>query len=403
MTVSTFFSRLLLAAAPLLVTGLAQAGPMQDIGTGSGPQCSGYDINNSGTVVGGCAEPDGSVAGFVALAPGNSVQLARLTSSRNCSARAITNVGRVVGSCLDNDSLPTAVAWNTASPTTIQSLQALLGGVRTRATGMNHGGVIAGISISSSNIALPVMWRNNETNARALPAGLLGLGATNCVPSDVDTFTSNPNMPNIVGNCPGTNGRPQPILWSPGILGAYAATTLALPSGAIYCTTTHAVNARILGTCDFGAQGARSVLWNDPAVAPLVLTTSPARNSSIDLNAGGAVVGKYQNSNGDTVHFYWDTVTNTRTDIPPLSGGSHVHVLDIGDNGVLIGSGDLGDGTHHAIKWTLSGGTVDLGTLPGGKNSSGKALSQDGCYLTGSSEVATGQDTHAFVQNLCTP
>src|SRR5256885_9074215 len=59
------------------------------------------------------------------------------------------------------------------------------------------------------------MWRNNEPTARTLPAGLLGLVATNCVPADVDDHSVNPTMPNIVGNCPGSSGRPQPVLWSP--------------------------------------------------------------------------------------------------------------------------------------------------------------------------------------------
>src|SRR5256885_7643442 len=35
--------------------------------------------------------------------------------------------------------------------------------------------------------------RNNETTARALPAGLLGLNSTNCVPSDVDNFVGGGN------------------------------------------------------------------------------------------------------------------------------------------------------------------------------------------------------------------
>src|SRR2546427_4609169 len=36
---------------------------------------------------------------------------------------------------------------------------------------------VAGVSLSGSNTARPVMWRNNETTARALPAGLLGLNS----------------------------------------------------------------------------------------------------------------------------------------------------------------------------------------------------------------------------------
>lgn len=394
---------LLLTAGPLLACGLAQAGPMQDIGNNSGPQCAGMDVNNSGYVVGACAEPDGSASGFVAQTPGNALELARLATARNCAALGITNIGRIVGNCLNSDSLPTAVVWNAGSPSTLQALQPVLGDMRARPAGFNHAGVVAGVSISANNTVRPVMWRNNETNARTLPAGLLGLDATNCAPSDVDAATTNPAMPNIAGNCPGTNGRPQPILWSAGPLGTYASTALMLPSGALYCTTSHAVAGRILGNCDFGAQGGRAVLWSNPAVAPLVLSTNPSRNRGRDLNSNGAVIGSYMNSNGDSIPFYWDTTTNTRTDIPPLSGGFRVSAVDIGNNGVVVGTSDLSDGSSHAIRWTLSGGTVDLGTLPGGENSAPMALSQDGCYLTGGSEVGAGRDTHAFLQNLCVP
>ena len=101
--------------------------------------------------------------------------------------------------------------------------------------------------------------------------------------------------------------------------------------------------------------------------------------------------------------FYWDSTTNIRTDIPAPIGGLHPSVTDIGNNGNVIGSSEMNDGTRHAFKWTLGGGSVDLGTLPGGKNSGAIALSQDGCYLAGGSETGSGQDLHAIVQNLCTP
>lgn len=403
MTVPAVVSRMLIATSPLLAAFPAIAGPMQDIGANVGPQCVGISANNAGNVVGACVKPDGSAAGFVALTPGTAVELARLANARSCAATIITNGGRILGSCQNSDSLATAVVWNASSPATVQALQPLLGGVRTRGTAYNHGGATAGVSVSANNIAQPVMWRINETNARALPAGLLGLDATNCVPTDIDSTAPNPSMPNISGNCPGANGRPQPVLWTAGLLGAYAATTLPLPTGALYCTTTHVANSRILGNCDFGAQGGRAVLWPSASTTPVVLVTNPARNSARDLNASGGVIGSYKNSNGDTIPFYWDTSTNTRTDIPPLSGGFKISVADLGDNGLVTGTSETNDGTRHAIRWTLSGGTQDLGTLPGGKNSSGQGLSQDGCYLAGGSETGAARETHAFLQNLCTP
>ena len=65
--------------------------------------------------------------------------------------------------------------------------------------------------------------------------------------------------------------------------------------------------------------------------------------------------------------FYWDSTTNIRTDIPAPIGGLHPSVTDIGNNGNVIGSSEMNDGTRHAFKWTLGGGSVDLGTLPGAR------------------------------------
>src|SRR5256885_11927277 len=67
----------------MLASSMAQAGPMQDIGTASGPQCAGLDVNNSGYVVGACAEANGSASGFVALAPGSAVDLAHLVDRKS--------------------------------------------------------------------------------------------------------------------------------------------------------------------------------------------------------------------------------------------------------------------------------------------------------------------------------
>lgn len=403
MTASVSCFSLVISGSLLLAIPVAQAGPMQDIGASSGPQCVGLNVNDSGYVVGICSESNGSASGFVAQAAGNAVDLAHLVAGRNCAAGAITNVGRILGRCFNSNSLYTGVVWNATAPTSVQALQALVGGVRTKVTALSQSGAIAGVSVSADNTALPVMWRNNETTARSLPAGLLGLVATNCMPADIDDYSENSTMPSIVGNCPGSNGRPQPVLWSPGLLGAYASAALPLPADALYCRAGQLVNARILGQCDFGAQGGHAVLWNNPTSAPMVLTTGAQRSVAMKLNSHGQVIGKYANTNGDSIPFYWDSTTNIRTDIPAPIGGLHPSVTDIGNNGNVIGSSEMNDGTRHAFKWTLGGGSVDLGTLPGGKNSGAIALSQDGCYLAGGSETGSGQDLHAIVQNLCTP
>ena len=302
MTTSVSCFPWILSGTLLLALPSAQAGPMQDIGTSSGPQCTGIDVNNSGYVVGACVESNGSASGFVAQTPGGGVDLAHLVAGRNCSAVAITNVGRIVGQCMNSNSLYTGVVWAATAPTSVQALQALVGGVRSKVTALSQSGAVAGVSLNADNTALPVMWRNNDTTARSLPAGLLGLVATNCVPADIDDHSENPTMPNIVGNCPQQWPAPARAM-GPGLLGVYASTALPLPVDALHCRAIQVVNARILGQCDFGAQGGHAVLWNNPASAPLVLSTGAQRSSAKTLNANGHVIGHYPNTNGDAIPF----------------------------------------------------------------------------------------------------
>ena len=302
MTASVSCFSLIISGSLLLTIPVAQAGPMQDIGASSGPQCVGLNVNDSGYVVGICSESNGSASGFVAQAAGNAVDLAHLVAGRNCAAGAITNVGRILGRCFNSNSLYTG-----SSGMPRPHVCTGFAGVGWRCSHQSHRlepeRRHCGVSVSADNTALPVMWRNNETTARSLPAGLLGLVATNCMPADIDDYSENSTMPSIVGNCPGSNGRPQPVLWSPGLLGAYASAALPLPADALYCRAGQLVNARILGQCDFGAQGGHAVLWNNPTSAPMVLTTGAQRSVAMKLNSHGQVIGKYANTNGDSIPF----------------------------------------------------------------------------------------------------
>ena len=265
MTTSVSCFPWILSGTLLLALPSAQAGPMQDIGTSSGPQCTGIDVNNSGYVVGACVESNGSASGFVAQTPGGGVDLAHLVAGRNCSAVAITNVGRIVGQCMNSNSLYTGVVWAATAPTSVQALQALVGGVR-KVTALSQSGAVAGVSLNADNTALPVMWRNNDTTARSLPAGLLGLVATNCVPADIDDHSENPTMPNIVGNCPAAMAGPSPCY------GPRTAGRLRIHRAAAACRRPALPRdpggeRAHPGQCDFGAQGGHAVLWNNPASA----------------------------------------------------------------------------------------------------------------------------------------
>ena len=86
MTASVSCFSLIISGSLLLTIPVAQAGPMQDIGASSGPQCVGLNVNDSGYVVGICSESNGSASGFVAQAAGNAVDLAHLVAGRKRQA-----------------------------------------------------------------------------------------------------------------------------------------------------------------------------------------------------------------------------------------------------------------------------------------------------------------------------
>ncbi|XJC77188.1 hypothetical protein ACHFCA_13525 [Delftia tsuruhatensis] len=170
----------------------------------------------------------------------------------------------------------------------------------------------------------------------------------------MDNFVVGGNMPGIVGNCPDNSGHPRPVYWSAAVLGGYMATALNLPLNAVFCRAKTVVNTRIMGYCDFGAQGGRTVVWLNSSSSPQVLSISspPARNSGVDLNILGEVIGHYQLADGRSMPYYWNSQTGVIRDIPPLPGGMNARVVDIGDNGTVAGHSELADGSSHAITWT---------------------------------------------------
>ena len=397
------------AAALAVLAGLSTApaarAQLVDEGLPAGTtHCAGVGVNDTGQVVGGCLETEGSSSPFGALANGTEFELSRLVATGSCAAAAITNAGRVIGACEDSASVGQAVVWPALSPTAVlQQLQPLPGGVSTAATGFNQDGAVAGVSLDGTGTGSPALWKAGATAATVLPVGLLGLGSTNCAPSDVADGSG--TAPTVLGNCPDGQGRARPLFWTPtGLLGAYVANVLAVPTGAASCAAGLLVNGRALGVCDFGpTNGERTVVWtaaNTWVVLTVTDATGQLRNSGTDINSAGEVVGGITTRDGHALPYHWNVVTDAFTVIPALPGGANASVAGIGENGVVAGTGETSAGTDHAIAWTAASGTVDLGTLPGGSDSGVASLSRSGCFITGSSEIAA-HDVRAYVDNLC--
>lgn len=378
-----------------LVTSTAHAA-LIDEGTGSGLQCGGNSIDDSGREVGTCTDAIGVSNAFVAVTAGTEQTLSPLVSGRNCSAGRIVNSGAIIGSCQDTNTASQAVVWSATNPGgSATKLPPLLGQVRSAATAINQNGIVVGMSVDDNDTTTPVIWLTN-TAATVLPVGLLGLASTNCSPTDVSD-TSGSASPIVVGNCPNGQGTATPVIWTKGVLG-YAAALLALPSGAISCGVSEVnIVGQAMGSCEFAsAFDPKTVRWSAAGV-PQVLATvagSTARNVGADMNASGQIAGVYLTSADFGQPFFWDPATgNNATAIAAIAGGNRAGVVGIGNNGTVTGNSEVSSGNTHPFTWTASGGTVDQGTL-GGTNAAVSGMSPSGHELSGSSEVP-GEKVHA--------
>ena len=84
----------------------------------------------------------------------------------------------------------------------------------------------------------------------------------------------------------------------------------------------------------------------------------------------------------------------TMTDLGTLPGGTNSSAFAINAAGQVTGNAETAGGDRHAFRWTASGGMQDLGTL-GGTNSYASAINAPG-QVTGFADTAGGA-LHAFL------
>jgi probable HAF family extracellular repeat protein len=112
-------------------------------------------------------------------------------------------------------------------------------------------------------------------------------------------------------------------------------------------------------------------------------------SSTYAISDRGLIAGLIFQPNARAV--LYDLKIGTET-MPPTLGGAHSGILDVNDSGVAVGSAMNPNGNYHAIRYTATNGTEDLGTL-GGSSSSAVAISKHG-VIVGESSTASNE-THA--------
>ena len=383
-------------ALPVLTT--AEAFTLENDGTGPGQQAGANAVNNSGQMVGSFIDNTGLSNAYVRLSPGTLTPLPPLVAGQPCTAESITDSGRIAGSCRDGAGRGQPVQWSASTPTAapVQLFGPALT-VRSGANAVNQQGAEVGVSATINDTFYPMLWPAGSAGGVALPISLLalvGLGSTNCVA--VDAADGSATTPVVVGNCPDLQGRPLAVIWtwSPGLLGVgagYSVSLLPIPSGAQFCAVS-AINVltQALGTCDYGpGNGPRTVRWAANGGAATVLTSVNGvvvHNSGIAINANGQIVAEYIGAGDFRNPVYWDPDAGTVAAIAPLPGGSTCVATDLSDTSVVVGQSETLYGHAHAFAWTLTGGTVDLGVLPGGNNSAVSSIAHGGAYAAATSE-----------------
>ncbi|GAA0247493.1 hypothetical protein GCM10010492_53970 [Saccharothrix mutabilis subsp. mutabilis] len=128
--------------------------------------------------------------------------------------------------------------------------------------------------------------------------------------------------------------------------------------------------------------------WDRPD-RPVRLPVPPNTRSSLatGVNRAGVVIGRAVTTNNVVLALRWNP-DQRLVELRPLDGGSS-EVAAVDDRGTAVGWTRSATGVR-AVRWDDEGNPADLGTLPGGTQSSANAIN-DGGLILGSADDADGQ------------
>ncbi|WP_408951610.1 hypothetical protein [Lysobacter sp. Hz 25] len=378
------------------------------LGTLGGNLCMAIDVNNEGAAVGKCRTPAGDIVPtYWASGSSAAMALPGLEVDGPCSVVGIGGSNAVAGNCelgADGERFP--VRWLTPSlPSAVpQILNARTGHDRAEAQLMNQAGSVAGISTDPDGTDHPVLWKNGQTNATALPVpGLLPPLLSPITDCHI-TSMGHAATPALVGYCDLRYGGTLAVKWTPNAIGGYNVASLPrIPGGSNCVAIAVNPNGYAAGTCEDTVGDLAAVRWNPSGGAPAMLRGLPREAAvgqqvfAADMNSAGTITGNYTATDGTTRSFVW-----APTDDPDSEDGLDLGTPDgdtmraerIADNGYILGSALDAQGGNVAVLWTLATNLQTLGTL-GGPYNRPVAISPNGAWIVGTSEIST-RNQHAY-------
>ena len=117
----------------------------------------------------------------------------------------------------------------------------------------------------------------------------------------------------------------------------------------------------IAGESDFNGEG-YACLWHEGDEAVDIGAFGGTWSVATGINNIGQVVGVYGGDNGAIGNFVW-SLNHDTIFIPtcPLLDYGSFGPIDINDNGVVLGTGEI-NGVHKVVTWSLAGGLTIVGT-----------------------------------------
>ncbi len=178
------------------------------------------------------------------------------------------------------------------------------------------------------------------------------------------------------------------------------ATDIGTLGGATSNAYGIADRGHVVGTSAIATGQTHAFLWAKGSVMHDLGTLGGPTSTARAINAHSTIVG-FSELADHSVHAFISTKAHRALmDLGVVNGpyaGGKSFAMDVNADEIVTGSSTVAPGSHdlHAFRWTAAGGFVDLGTLGGGTESGGRAVTPAG-YVVGYAIVANG-DSHGWI------